>query len=54
MPPGEYVLSVKLVEKLTEGGERKIRASARVPVTVPTEPPAGVLDVGEIALKAEE
>jgi len=54
VPPGEYVLSVNLVEKLTDGGERKIRASARVPVTVPTDPPAGVLDLGEIALNPAE
>jgi RNA polymerase sigma factor (sigma-70 family) len=50
VPAGEYVLSVGLAGKPAASGVQQRRSMANVPVTVPANPPSGVLDLGEIAL----
>jgi len=52
VPPGGYELIASASEMpATRGDEPKLRASARVPVTVPADPPTGTLDLGEIVLQ---
>ena len=52
VPAGDdYTMIVNVFGPSTTNGIVKPLASARVPVTVPADPPAGTLDLGEIALK---
>ena len=51
VPPGSYGLSASISEAPSDGGRPKLRASARVPVTVSADPPTGTLDLGEIMLQ---
>jgi hypothetical protein len=51
VPPGDYTLMATIAEVPTAAGRLKPRASARVPVTVPADPPTGALDLGEIMLQ---
>jgi RNA polymerase sigma factor (sigma-70 family) len=51
VPPGNYTLTATVSEMPTTPGRLTPRANARVPVTVPADPPTGTLDLGEIELQ---
>jgi RNA polymerase sigma factor (sigma-70 family) len=51
VPPGSFNLVATIAEFPSAGGPPKPLAQARVPVTVPADPPSGTLDLGEIVLK---
>ena len=52
VPPGEYMFSATVVALAATPGPATIHARAAVSVNVPSDPPSGTVDLGEVLLKA--
>jgi RNA polymerase sigma factor (sigma-70 family) len=51
--PGDYNLTVNVLDLPPTGGQGSNRAHAFAAVAVPTDPPSGTLDLGEITLQTQ-
>jgi RNA polymerase sigma factor (sigma-70 family) len=52
VPPGEYTFSAVVVEPPATTRPMPVHARAEAQVTVPSDPPSGTLDLGEVLLRA--
>ena len=51
---GDYTLQASVLDSAPTGGDSRARLQAKVSFTVPSDPPGGTLDLGEIILKPDQ